>query len=128
GGAGGGATEVETESAGSRCSDSGGFTTVLYENSARWCGLPRHRRLAPMRTWLTGLIAVIVHSAACGLAQATITLDNPTLTLDVGGADQLHVREPAGPDARWTTSDPTIAEVYQNGFVVALRPGPARIG
>ena len=60
------------------------------------------------------------------LAHAAITIDRPALSLDVGGAEQLEV-SPAVDGATWTSSDPTVAQVYANGFVLGLKHGSATI-
>src|SRR5438876_2970336 len=61
-------------------------------------------------------------------AQADVTLDKPILTIDIGGAQQLHVKDPAeAHDLRWASSDSTVAQVYANAFVIALRPGTVNV-
>src|SRR4051794_373323 len=60
-------------------------------------------------------------------AVAGITIDRKTLDLDAGAAQPLHAQGAAAGDLRWTSSDPAIAAVYRNGYVVALRPGSAKI-
>lgn len=45
-----------------------------------------------------------------------------TLQIRVGDATPLHAKA-----AHWKSSAPEVAQVYQNGFVVGLRPGQARI-
>jgi hypothetical protein len=53
-------------------------------------------------------------------------LNQDSLVLQVGVADQLHTQAGGGA-GRWTSSAPQVAEVFQNGFVVGLTPGQARV-
>jgi hypothetical protein len=67
-----------------------------------------------------------IMTLAAGAAQAVVTLDKPALVIDVGDAEPLHA-SPAGDGATWSSSDPAIAPVYANGFVLGLKHGSAKI-
>jgi hypothetical protein len=72
------------------------------------------------------LVPVLLLGGGTG-AQADVKLGNTSLTLEVGHAEQLHL-DPAGTEgAQWESSDSRILEVCQNGFVIGLRPGEARV-
>jgi hypothetical protein len=47
--------------------------------------------------------------------------------IQVGSAERITRKSEQTGAAHWTSSDPKIVEVFQNGFVVGLRPGLARV-
>jgi hypothetical protein len=59
--------------------------------------------------------------------QAQVVLNRASLKLQVGAAERLGLKTGAGGGLRWTSSAPQIAQVFQNGFVVGLKPGQARV-
>ena len=58
-------------------------------------------------------------------APAFAAIEPAELKLAVGEGKLLKSSSAASP---WTSTDPAVAAVYSNGFVVALKPGPAAIG
>ena len=60
-------------------------------------------------------------------AGAKVTLNKTSLELEAGGAARLELGTGAGSGVRWESSDPRTAQVFQNGFVVGLTPGQARV-
>lgn len=49
------------------------------------------------------------------------------LELTVGGAARLRLNSPPTNALQWESSAPSVAQVFQNGFVVGLTPGQVRI-
>jgi hypothetical protein len=45
----------------------------------------------------------------------------------VGDAERLEPEKPIPPGAQWESSAPQIIEIFQNGYVIGLKPGQARI-
>ena len=72
--------------------------------------------------WFSALAVAIVLS--CASVAAAASIDPAALKLAVGEGKKL--RSTSAP-APWTSSDPFVAAVYSNGFVVALKPGEASI-
>src|SRR5436309_15757071 len=60
-------------------------------------------------------------------AKAEATLIPSALTLEVGGAAKLQLSGGNAGKSRWTSSDARVVEVFSNGYVIALRPGSARV-
>ncbi len=60
-------------------------------------------------------------------AGAEVTLNKATLGLEVGSVERLSLEGSPGSGVRWESSAPQIAQVFQNGFVVGLSPGEARV-
>lgn len=57
-----------------------------------------------------------------------ITLDKTSFELQVGNAQQVSVKAgKGGGDIQWESSAPQIAQVFQNGYVIGLMPGEARV-
>jgi hypothetical protein len=60
---------------------------------------------------------------------AELKLDKSQLVLREGGIDRLTITSDGGskPSDVWSSSNPAVAEVFSNGFVIALRKGQANI-
>lgn len=58
---------------------------------------------------------------------AQVVLNKASLKLQVGAAERLSPKAGTGGGLRWESSAPQIAQVFQNGFVVGLKPGQARV-
>src|SRR5436305_4781155 len=63
----------------------------------------------------------------CSAALAQVSLKDQTATVLLGGVRRLEASGAAPEKLRWQSSDPTIAAVYGNGFVVGLREGSATV-
>ena len=70
------------------------------------------------------LVATVV-SCVCAVSHARVDLERKSVTLAVGEAVQIRAKGAEG--ARWESSDAKIASAYQNGFVIGLKPGVARV-
>lgn len=62
-----------------------------------------------------------------GGADANTTLNETNLSLEIGSAVQLTLEGGQGSGARWESSAPQVAQVFQNGYVVGLTAGEARV-
>src|ERR1700759_2769793 len=80
-----------------------------------------------MRKRLLPWLCVLLSQAACGLALAQVTFEKPTLSLEAGDVQQLHLKSGDASSLRWTSSDPLPAAVYGKGYVSAIPPGTAKI-
>jgi hypothetical protein len=79
-----------------------------------------------MRLRIASVFACVpILACVAANAQAAVMLDKPALALDVGDAEQLHAT--GAVEAQWISSDPAIAQVFSNGFVVGLKPGNAKV-
>lgn len=65
------------------------------------------------------LLAVATHGA--------VTLDATQITLGIGAARQLKPNGAAASSLKWESSDPKVAAVYGNGFVIGLTAGTAKV-
>jgi hypothetical protein len=89
-------------------------------DSSEFATQPRRCKAPP---W-PGRCGVILLLAAWP-ATARLALDRTSLTLEAGDAARLHA---TGAGAlHWESSAPNLVEVFQNGFVIGLAPGRARI-
>lgn len=73
------------------------------------------------------LSAIIAGLICLGQARAQIALEKPAWEVDVGSAKQIRVERGNGEKLQWSSSNPKIAEVFDNGFVAGLMPGKAEI-
>jgi hypothetical protein len=71
---------------------------------------------------ILGIAMIVFVSAA---ANAKVELERKTLTIGVGEAVQIRAKGADG--ARWESSDAKTASAYQNGIVIGLKPGTARV-
>jgi hypothetical protein len=62
-----------------------------------------------------------------GETRGQLVLNRASLELQAGAAAQLSLKSGAGGGVLWKSSAPQIAQVFQNGFVVGLKPGQARV-
>lgn len=76
-----------------------------------------------MQMVVTNRIALIVFLCIAAIASAQVTPDKPSVKLVIGAAERLK----ASGGSQWTSSDPSIVQVFQNGFVIGLKPGEARV-
>jgi hypothetical protein len=60
-------------------------------------------------------------------AGAEVAFDKATLELEVGSIERIKLAGGQGTGVRWESSVPQIVQVFQNGFVVGLTPGEARV-
>src|SRR5207244_11953782 len=58
---------------------------------------------------------------------ADLKLNKSSLSLEVGSGERLEASGEKSDAVQWLSSDPSVAQVYKNGFVVALHPGSAKI-
>jgi len=75
-----------------------------------------------MRAMLLFVLLIVALVSMSAAPAAKPTLAPASLVLDVGEAKKLELRG-AGADAKWETSDPQLAAVYSNGWLIALKPG-----
>ena len=73
-------------------------------------------------TWIFAMTLLLASAGS----RAAVTVDKPTLAIDVGDAEQVHA-SPGSDATQWASSDPSVAQVYANGFVVALKQGTTKI-
>jgi len=73
------------------------------------------------------ILWLIVAFAFIGETRAEVTLNKTSLEVHVGAAAQLGLTSGKGGDVRWESSAPQIAQVFQNGYVVGISPGQARV-
>jgi len=59
--------------------------------------------------------------------RAEVALNLASLLLHVGTAAQIDLKGGRKGNVRWESSAPQIAQVFQNGFVVGLKPGQAQV-
>ena len=71
-------------------------------------------------------LAALLMIGWAAAARAAATLDKSALALDVGEAEQLHASGTTD-GATWASSDPAVAQVYANGFVLALKQGATKV-
>lgn len=79
----------------------------------------RNAKLSIGSALLSGMI--------CSAALAQVSLKDQTATATVGGVRRLEASGATPEKLHWQTSDPTIAAVYGNGFVVGLREGSVTV-
>jgi len=72
------------------------------------------------------MLAAIILLAA-NFARAEPRLSRSSLDMDVCSVERLIPNELKGSAVRWSSTDQKVAQVYQNGYVVALHPGKAMI-
>src|SRR5688572_22305989 len=70
------------------------------------------------------LMSIILLTSGAAV-QGKVELERKTLTIAVGEAIEIRAKGAEG--ARWESSDAKIASAYQNGFVIGLKPGVARV-
>jgi hypothetical protein len=82
------------------------------------------RSLTPLRLIIATSAILVVISLDRVRAEST-----DLMSLEVGAATRLEPAKGIGAAAAgsWSSSDPHVAQVFQNGYVVALRPGAARV-
>jgi hypothetical protein len=62
-----------------------------------------------------------------GEARAGLVLNLDSLRIHPAAAARISLKSGPADELRWESSDPKIAQVFQNGFVVGLKPGQARV-
>src|SRR5437016_6875975 len=73
--------------------------------------------------WRVALMLCLVSTQA----GAELVLRKTSLSLEVGGAEQLNLSKGERGNLKWSSSDTKIAQVYENGFVIGLRVGLAKV-
>ena len=86
------------------------------------CKADRGRFSWVVRAKLT--IALLVCWCASGWAK--LNLNKTELVVETGAAERLALETGAG-KVLWESSDPKVAQVLQNGFVIGLTPGETKI-
>src|SRR5437870_3414739 len=85
--------------------------------------MKRHRaNLVP--SWQ---ITLMFASLVCSTAQAELTLSKSSLGLSAGTAEQFQFKNAKSNDVKWFSDDPKVAQIFQNGFVIALRAGSTKV-
>lgn len=75
----------------------------------------------PGFVFLSALISLAVD------ARAGVSIREKALTVEVGGSKRIELMDQNAGGVKWSSSDPAIAEVFQNGYVVGLKIGTAHI-
>jgi hypothetical protein len=73
---------------------------------------------------ISGLLCALLLSRE---TVAQVALKKAALEIQVGSAERLALKAGTGEGGPWKSTAPQIAQVFQNGFVVGLSPGQARV-
>src|SRR5204863_8599200 len=49
------------------------------------------------------------------------------LALSAGAAEQMQLKNAKSNEVKWSSDDPKVAQIFQNGFVIALRAGSTKV-